>query len=657
MAASPSTTEPSDELYLVAESNPTSTDITNKYVAYTDQTPETLLGAALYTNPSQETILQANDAPPMAKDIAFWKDQMFYANTLTKQRLTMTLISCGAPGLQLNDTIYISGVTYTAKAAENITNKEFQLFTAGTPAANIDNTAKSLIKVINRNTSNTDVYAYYLTGYDDLPGQILIEERGIGMSFFVATSSRGSAFSPPLPASGNDYASSNDTLGNRVYVSKIKQPESVPILNYFDVGSANDPIIRIVPLRYSMFIFKQEDGIFRVTGDSISNFNIDPFDTTTNIRGSETCVKFNNKIYTMSTQGVVTVSDAGVEIISRPIEKDLIHLTNHASFETYSYAIGYESKRKYILSTIKVDELMGYYEGCRTMYIYNYVTDTWTTWDVGTNHGIVFDNKLLISRPKTPTDLILEFPENRNKVGKWVGDIIGHYEYSYRYTIDSENVINYEYLSNYVRQTYSDNNIEVDPNWYSFPSYNFPSNNKAISVDTGLGTLDYYFAVIRVKDSDLSISEIYFISKIVNLLDDTTIEVEDVYPGYSFGGGWGYYNIILKPYSSSVKFIPIHSGNPGTIHHFRSVFTTWEHEDFNKITLTFYPTNVSGTTETVDVLPRKTSTDYDVIPTYVPREKARGNWLNLGLSMELPLDSFGLGGVSVYYEVVGPYQK
>ena len=88
---------------------------------------------------------------------------------------------------------------------------------------------------------------------------------------------------------------------------------------------------------------------------------------------------------------------------------------------------------------------------------------------------------------KNPTSVYYDFPEEyRNKIYKWVssGDPWdpSWREFSLGYTIDSENVINYEFLSNYVRQTYSDNNIEIDPNWYRFPSYNFPSNNKAISV-------------------------------------------------------------------------------------------------------------------------------------------------------------------------------
>lgn len=73
-----STDEPNDELNLVIENNPTSAEITAKQFTITDTTPEELRnGATLYTSPSQEGILQANETPPYAKDIALFKESVF----------------------------------------------------------------------------------------------------------------------------------------------------------------------------------------------------------------------------------------------------------------------------------------------------------------------------------------------------------------------------------------------------------------------------------------------------------------------------------------------------------------------------------------------------------------------------------------------------
>ncbi|TXG85836.1 MAG: hypothetical protein E6R13_01610 [Spirochaetes bacterium] len=87
-----SSTEPNDEMYLVYEKNPTAGEITARSMTFTDSTPDSLVGVTLYTSASQEGLLQANEMPPLAKDVAFFKGCLFYANTVSKQRLTLTLL-------------------------------------------------------------------------------------------------------------------------------------------------------------------------------------------------------------------------------------------------------------------------------------------------------------------------------------------------------------------------------------------------------------------------------------------------------------------------------------------------------------------------------------------------------------------------------------
>ena len=165
---------PNDELQLVYEANPTSGQITAKSVTFTDSTTVSLLGAALYTNSSQEGLSEANDPPPWASDIALFKGFTFFGNVKTKHRLFISLLAVGGTGLVANDTITINGMTFTAKVAENIPSAQFQIYTSGSPAQNIDDTARSLVKVINQYASNTSIYAYYESGFEDLRGEILL---------------------------------------------------------------------------------------------------------------------------------------------------------------------------------------------------------------------------------------------------------------------------------------------------------------------------------------------------------------------------------------------------------------------------------------------------------------------------------------------------
>lgn len=402
------TDEPLDEMQLVAEKNPTAGEITAKSVTYRDTTPESLLGATLYTSPSQEGILQSNDRPPLAKSMAYYKTMMAYANTQTPQRMFTTVIAIGgASGLVNGDTITIDGTVYTGQAAENSAIGQFQISAAGTPAQNIDATARSLVRVINQYATNTTVYAYYLSGYADLPGKIMIQSRNVGTSLFVAVSSRGTAFSPTIPASGVTYFSTTDTAPNRVYFSKPGQPDSVPILNYYNVGASNTAIVNILLLRDSLIALK-EDGVYRISGETFADLRTTLLDGTVNTLFPHSCVQFDNKIYCVSTQGVVAVGDAGVEVVSRPIERDILQLINGVKSPVTTgvageaHAISYQIDRKIIFVFS-----LGYTSGGNPVlvYVYNPTTNAWTTWKYdGITCGVVDPTgRLVLGRTITDT--------------------------------------------------------------------------------------------------------------------------------------------------------------------------------------------------------------------------------------------------------------
>lgn len=376
---------PSDELYLVYEVSPSSSDITNGYLTFSDATPESLLGALLYTNPSQESITQANDQPPLAEDIEVYKDHTFFANTATKHRFYVSLLGVGSPnGIQADDTITVAGQTYTAKASPS-TATQFSLVTSGSASQNIADTANSLVAKINQNTSNTTVYAYYISGPDDLPGKLLIEERSVGGSAFTVQVSRASAWSPE----GLDTAqsSTNDDWANGLYFSKPGQPEAVPILNYVRVGSASDPIMRIKALRDTLFIFKRSEGVYILTGDSANNFSVSLLDSSVRLLAKETLAVLNNQIYALFDQGVCAVTETGVQVLSRPIEKTLLELQGEAleQIKDYAWAVGYESDRKYILN-LPTSDIDTY---TTQAYVYNHISDAWTRWDIDKNAGLV----------------------------------------------------------------------------------------------------------------------------------------------------------------------------------------------------------------------------------------------------------------------------
>lgn len=604
--------EPNDELQLIVERNPTGGEVSGLSVTYTDSTPESLRGATLYTCPSQEGIAQANEPPPLARDVAFYKNHVLFLNTITKHRLNITLISVGGSGFVVNDTITIAGTVYTGKGTETASSGEFKVTTGGTASENIDATARSLISVINRYATNTLVYAYYLSGYNDLPGQILIEERGIGGSAFVAISSRGSAFSPTIPSAGTTYTSSNETKKNRLYISKQQQPEAVPLLNYIDIGSADADGLRVIALRDSAFILK-EDGIYRMTGESISDFRVALFDNTTTLVAEDTAVAFNNQVFCFADQGVVAISDAGVQIMSRQIEADLLQLATITNFSTIAWACAYESDRKYILAlpSASTDTYP------TILYVYNAITSTWTTWDRSMSCGLVIsrDNKL------------------------YMGSALSTSKYVYQ-----------------ERKTYgiTDNADEE----VAITIVSSAGTTITVASTTGLSV---GWQVAQFSGSTLQRS-----SKITSITDATHLVVDD---NLTWAAGAA---TVYAPIEEEVTYAPVHGGNPGIMKHFNYFSAMFSNAEFDELTMTF-TSDLSVSESSVMLQPQRegpwglfpwgqvawggAQARLQPIPTLVPLEKSRCQWLNISLSHSQALSKFALTGISLWFEMMSARRR
>lgn len=258
-----------------------------------------------------------------------------------------------------------------------------------TTSQQLEQVATSLVNVLNK--QDNIVVAFYSSGFNDVPGKFLLEQQVTTGPVFWVNSNEGQEFNPTLPASGSSLSSTNEVSPNRIYYSKLQQPEAVPLLNYLDVGPKDREIKRIIPLRDSLFIFK-EDGIYRLSGDT-APFTVAPFDFSTQVLAPDTAVVLNNQIYALSTQGVCQISDTQVQIISRPIENQLLKVTRtQYAYKTASFGISYETDRSFILfvPTIESDVV------ATQAFRYNTFTSTWTKWNKTQTCGLVnfADDKL-----------------------------------------------------------------------------------------------------------------------------------------------------------------------------------------------------------------------------------------------------------------------
>jgi len=331
----------------------------------------------------------------------------------------------------------------------------------------IDETARSLVRIVNRNEREVS-YGFYLSGPADTPGKMLLERKTLSSTPFYLLANHattGFAFSPDLsPESGKTITaisvanptmvtiatvhglldgdqvvisgsdslpnidglyiisevtpttfkiqvnvrvagttgairkatlaevSNNEIKVNRIYFSKFQQPEAVPVVNTMDVGSENKAILRIFPLRDSLFVFK-EDGLFRISGE-ISPFITSLFDSSYTLIASDSVDVSNNQVYGWTDQGISMVSEAGTNIISRSIDVDVLPKALFPNFETATWGVGYESDNAYIVWTLEKSTDTVAKFGFR----YNTLTNTWTTIDKSNTCGVVnlTDGKLYL---------------------------------------------------------------------------------------------------------------------------------------------------------------------------------------------------------------------------------------------------------------------
>lgn len=323
------------------------------------------------------------------------------ATTSTTTGTTVTLKN-GAGGIEAGDTITIAGVTYTGDDVENYTgsNRKFKVYAHGTPAQNIVNTALSLVRVINRQESASgtpNIWARYTSAVNALPGEITFEARDFLGGMFYATAdsaASGLAYTPSLPGPGQTLIfSKNNELKNGLSFSKTELPEAFPIGYAREIGNEKANILRIVPLRDSLFTLK-EDGVFRVTGEDPNSFRSSIFDNTITLAAPESVAKIANTIFALSTEGICAITDSNAQIISRPIENLVLDIFEQdaSKVKSLSYGFSYDSEKKYILYTIKHSS-----DGYATQaFVYNTFTDSWTTWELTRTCGIVLAGEDLI---------------------------------------------------------------------------------------------------------------------------------------------------------------------------------------------------------------------------------------------------------------------
>lgn len=241
--------------------------------------------------------------------------------------------------------------------------------------------------IINNSNSTPSINGVYQITY--------LSTTSFSIPVNVTGAGSAAVFEPILNAEG----SSNEEQPHRVYYSKFQQPEAVPILNYLDVGATDKAVLRIFPLRDSLFVFK-EDGLFRISGE-VAPFSVALFDSSCILLAPDSVTVANNQVYGWTTQGISTVTEAGVNIISRSIDTEILRKASSqfTNFKSATWGIGYESDNSYTVYTTSETTDTRATIGFR----YSNLTNSWTTVDKTATAGILnpADDKLYLGAGDT----------------------------------------------------------------------------------------------------------------------------------------------------------------------------------------------------------------------------------------------------------------
>jgi hypothetical protein len=242
------------------------------------------------------------------------------------------------------------------------------------------------------------LYAYYV-GVPSDPrsiGKIIFETRlAVDQSFniYVGTNAvpadRLLRAPAPAGAPSTTIVSTCDEWTDGWYLSKQREPESVPLLSGGRLGGG-ETILRGVVCGESLFIFTTT-GIWRMTGDppvgpgDSGTIRVDPWRTTVWCIASETVRALGGSVYALTNQGVVAINDGGVRVVSYDIEPDLRDVFANLSgvpapvsfqLETSAFAVAYESDHKYVLALPNATSDTQ----AQKFFVYDHLEDGWMPW-------------------------------------------------------------------------------------------------------------------------------------------------------------------------------------------------------------------------------------------------------------------------------------
>jgi hypothetical protein len=247
------------------------------------------------------------------------------------------------------------------------------------PGGAIEENTRNFLLALNSN-NNDPLYGYYISTIDGIPGNFVLESDTFENDSFTFDTNKvelKSDFSFSL-----EQESEREVNQHRIYWSKYKEGDAVPLFNFLDIGNKNSPIQRIVALKDYLIIFKT-DGVFRLSGDSDNTFSYSLIDNTNVLVAVDSPSVLNDQVYYLSKGKIGYISESAFSNISISIQNLIQDISRIPNYKTKSFGLGYTSDNAYLLFV--PDETLN----ISRCFRFSTVTNTWTTWNKSFNCGIL----------------------------------------------------------------------------------------------------------------------------------------------------------------------------------------------------------------------------------------------------------------------------
>lgn len=382
------TLDPGDQMFLCYESALTYGD----GIVFTDQLTDDLLGAELYTNATSDGIAASSLPPPgFVGDVASFGDRVVLGNTVPLATVRVkclgaTTLVAATSTLTITTQAAVSfsnawSLTLTATAGvTNPNTNVFQIGTGGTATQNAVQTARNIVRCINR---GPDAYIYRADYDESDPGAFVITCLYSGMSpklvgystvagSSVALTKNQCAMTIGGTALGTAFITIEQNVSTRqqnaLVYSDQKAFDSFPVVNAITVGPSTEAIQRLLPISDTLLAVK-DDSIWRMDAGFVPQI----YDTALTCETPGSFAKVNNQWIGLFTRGFVALNSSAAVALGRNIDRDVVA----------NYSMFYGSLTAPFASAAAIDVTGNYL--CtvnRKTYCYNAIVKAWSEWQV-----------------------------------------------------------------------------------------------------------------------------------------------------------------------------------------------------------------------------------------------------------------------------------